>query len=78
MLLLRLGVGILMMKHGYDKLIGFTRPGTKVHELYGHGQYHVAGITGFCRILLFAVFNPWIIYTIGSNTFNNCNLCYGF
>ena len=50
MLLLRLGVGILMMKHGYDKLIGFTDLEPKFMNFMGMGS------TMSLALLIFAEF----------------------
>ena len=50
MLLLRLGVGILMMKHGYDKLIGFTDLEPKFMNFMGMGS------TMSLALLVFAEF----------------------
>ena len=50
MLLLRLGLGILMMKHGYDKLIGFTDLEPKFMNFMGMGS------TMSLALLVFAEF----------------------
>ena len=50
MLLLRLGLGILMMKHGYDKLTGFTDLEPKFMNFMGMGS------TMSLALLVFAEF----------------------
>ena len=50
MLFLRLSVGILMMKHGYDKLIGFTDLEPKFMNFMGMGS------TMSLALLIFAEF----------------------
>ncbi len=56
MLLLRIVIGVLMLKHGYDKLVDFNGTASQMMNLFGIGQKATTALVifaeFFCSILI--------------------------
>ncbi len=71
MLLLRVGLGILLLSHGYDELIKFESLQQKFMNFMGLGSTVSLALVVFAEVLLFHFCNPGIIYETCRDSYYN-------